>query len=465
MGLHKLDFFSIAPRNLIFQNTSNKTNLGGILTLLYIFVVVIISIFYLLDYIAKDDYLIEYTRYTHDSNSFYKMQNSNDTRYDPYLDFYFEIFGDNIGEPLSKDFKLLNNSDFYNDKISFIKRGKHLKRRISDIDFQILYKCQDENCTVPFEYISLYVVYRGFVIDHQNKTTPIYPYDNLFAGNFKYFVEYPKYSVLKWKVVKYKPDEGPFSFFNKLTEIDEEKRKKIAVVSDSRDSEPINYIYESGNSTIDYYGINYKIFGNLMFDIDILNFDEYKRTKKNIFDSISNICSLSLAIYNALSLFLTKFYSNSFDNYKIIEKILYNTKTTNYENIEKKDSIKINDLSDKNDSLLPYDNNLANINDNEDTEKIEEDINNKKLPKLRFYEYFFNNMYSNCCKIKNQQIISKCNEIISKYYSIEYILYNQIKLENLFKDYKWNDPTLNNYDNNKFIIDLKNLISPNEIIK
>ena len=74
-------------------------------------------------------------------------------------------------------------------------------------------------------------------------------------------------------------------------------------------------------------------------------------------------------------------------------------------------------------------------------------------------------MYSNCCKIKNQQIISKCNEIISKYYSIEYILYNQIKLENLFKDYKWNDPTLNNYDNNKFIIELKNLISLNEIIK
>ena len=162
---------------------------------------------------------------------------------------------------------------------------------------------------------------------------------------------------------------------------------------------------------------------------------------------------------------MTKFYSNNFDNYKIIEKILYNTKTTTYENIEINDSNKIKNLSDKNDSLLPYENNEININDDKDTEKFEEDNDNTKLPKLRFYEYFFNNMYSNCCKIKNQQIISKCNEIISKYYSIEYILYNQIKLENLFKDYKWNDPTLNNYDNNKFIMELKNLISLNEIIK
>ena len=108
------------------------------------------------------------------------------------------------------------------------------------------------------------------------------------------------------------------------------------------------------------------------------------------------------------------------------------------------------------------------IND-EKTEKYEKERISQdneedyiKLPKLKFYEYIFNNVYSKCCKMNNQNIISKCNEIISKYYSIEHILYNQLKLENLFKDYKWNDPALNNFENNELIIDLKNLISLNE---
>ena len=87
------------------------------------------------------------------------------------------------------------------------------------------------------------------------------------------------------------------------------------------------------------------------------------------------------------------------------------------------------------------------IND-EKTEKYEkENISQDneedyiQLPKLKFYEYIFNNVYSKCCKMNNQKIISKCNEIISKYYSIEHILYN--------------------YENNELIIDLKNLISLN----
>ena len=120
MGFHKLDFLSIAPKNLIFQNTSNKTNFGGILTLFYIFVVLIISVYYLLDYMAKDNFSIEYIRYSRDSNNFYKRnEDFNDARYNPYFEFRFEIVGDNIEERLSKDFKLLNFSELAEDKVSF----------------------------------------------------------------------------------------------------------------------------------------------------------------------------------------------------------------------------------------------------------------------------------------------------------------------------------------------------------
>ena len=61
-------------------------------------------------------------------------------------------------------------------------------------------------------------------------------------------------------------------------------------------------------------------------------------------------------------------------------------------------------------------------------------------------------------QIRKQKIISKCNEIISKYYSIENIVYNQILLENLFKDYQWINQDLKTYENNELIIQLNDLV-------
>ncbi len=102
---------------------------------------------------------------------------------------------------------------------------------------------------------------------------------------------------------------------------------------------------------------------------------------------------------------------------------------------------------------------------NDDNNELLEDNNiieeNYNLPELNFCDFIFNNIHDNkcCCKINRQNIIHKCNEIISKYYSIEYILYYQIKIENLLKDYRWNDPRLNIFESNELISQLKNNIS------
>ncbi len=70
-----------------------------------------------------------------------------------------------------------------------------------------------------------------------------------------------------------------------------------------------------------------------------------------------------------------------------------------------------------------------------------------------------NNIY---CKkfteLNAQEIIRICNEIMSNYLSVESILYNQIMLENILKDYKWNNPQLNSIDNNKLLLNLKKII-------
>ena len=74
---------------------------------------------------------------------------------------------------------------------------------------------------------------------------------------------------------------------------------------------------------------------------------------------------------------------------------------------------------------------------------------------MRFFDFFLNNIY--CCfkKRKAQKNIHECNEIVYKYASIDGIIKNQIWMENFFKDYKWNNPSLNNVENNNLFIQLK----------
>ena len=54
-----------------------------------------------------------------------------------------------------------------------------------------------------------------------------------------------------------------------------------------------------------------------------------------------------------------------------------------------------------------------------------------------------------------QALISSCNDIVAKYITIENILYNQIKLEYLWKDYKWNNLQYEKQQKDDLIMNLK----------
>ena len=132
--------------------------------------------------------------------------------------------------------------------------------------------------------------------------------------------------------------------------------------------------------------------------------------------------------------------SYDFDNNNLIEKNINDS--NNNETNDNKDS---NIYKEKGDS-----DKFENNNDNN---------NNRYLPKLHFYDFFANNIYTKkCCSSNKQEIIAACNKIIFKYYSIEHILQGIIILENLLKDYKWNDPNLNDIQNNEMIKNLNSLI-------
>ena len=56
-------------------------------------------------------------------------------------------------------------------------------------------------------------------------------------------------------------------------------------------------------------------------------------------------------------------------------------------------------------------------------------------------------------------MINLCNEIMNRYASLDNIVYNQILLENLYKDYKWNNIELSDLKNHYLIEKLKVLES------
>ena len=74
----------------------------------------------------------------------------------------------------------------------------------------------------------------------------------------------------------------------------------------------------------------------------------------------------------------------------------------------------------------------------------------------RFIDFLFHKFYAKCCGYSSRHIlINSCNDIVAKYTTIENILYNQIKLECLWKDYKWNNPQFQKGDKEELFLDLK----------
>lgn len=83
MGLNNLDFLSPSPKAFIFQENSNKTNFGGVFSLIYFLIFIILSIYYLSLYILDDNYSLEYFFYEKILDTKQYIKKINDERYNP----------------------------------------------------------------------------------------------------------------------------------------------------------------------------------------------------------------------------------------------------------------------------------------------------------------------------------------------------------------------------------------------
>ena len=149
--------------------------------------------------------------------------------------------------------------------------------------------------------------------------------------------------------------------------------------------------------------------------------------------------------------------NNSFQEKRKIILLDNNKDSQNGEILSEKNSEKENQNQDF----------MYSINDNENHDKIdvndfikkEEKDEGRILTESDFIDFFYNPFYKRgICSHKHQEILCECNSVILKYFSIENILYNQILLENLFEDYKWNNPYLKNILNNNSLNYFKNII-------
>ena len=459
------------------------------MSLIYLIVFLIIAVSYFVFYALKDDYSIEYLQNEKalTENEFQKYYYN--PKYNPQFLFdYILLIEKKEGTFHAGDrFKLFDL--YFNEEgdIPFNNYTGTFNKNIWSVNFYIIYDCLDRHrntCEIEEKYISstneirMNFQHHGFKLDHQNKNSPLYINDKSFDSyelSFKY--DYPSQHIYNWNIIKYAEEKGFFSIFDGFEEKNEDYGKEIGITCKKIETHNLNeelgfhdnFIiqYDTAYPNEEHY---YKILGQIRFVIDYRHYEEYKRTAKSFWDTVANICSLSLSVFNGFSFVFAKIYSNNFGNYKILEKILFNTKSKDDLKIKKTKEIELNVDFNKKDFLIDNKSEEPNIiikNEKMDEFDDASNENNKEfndkngiLPKLRFFEFFFNNVYnSKHCKMNKQEIINKCNEIILKYYSVENILYNQLMLEILFKDYKWNEPKLNKLDNNKLILQLKNLVN------
>ena len=452
--MKKLDFLSNAPKNFIFEKDSNKTTFGGVLTILYLLVVFIMAFIFIYNYETNSKYIITYNHYQTSLSDEEWNSKKNDPKYNPTLKFIFNLENMTHLPILSENFIIVD----YNtgDKIEI---NEPIERKVSDLNIALAYICRDENCSFQpedlekfshniFYYFTVKSTY--FNYDIYNKDEPIYKKEEEYQTSLFLFNLFIGHLIDNfWQVAKVTEEKGIIENLFGLEE-------KSSIGGSFYKSD----IYCITNAPLTYDKIEGSFRPLLIFSgyNEFSDYIEYKRKRISIFEILANIFSLAMALFNGFTFGFTFLYSNNFDNYKIIDKILSKNNIT-FKRMKNFDE-------DSNDDSPPLLTELKNAEDfNEENYADKKIIENKKIkegaiPKFHFFDFIYNTFYLNFCKRnKTQECISTCMEITKRYNSIENIIYNQFMIENLLKDYKWNNPQLNSIKNVELINKLNMILT------
>jgi len=301
--MNPLDFVSGPPNLYIFQKKSNKTNFGGVLSIIYGIIMIIITIYYIFDFkntYLKDSYTVQsFTRWTKKTIEHANEEEKNN--YSQNINFKIE-FKDPAFMSLDRIgiYKKYTTDKFPNPFVH------------STDNFPTLYlgyKCQDQDCGDYYQNLDRYetnftfsLLYDGFTLDHQNNDKPIQK-GGTFSMEYKINLNQVTTIDNVWKQIIYKEKKGYFhkDYADSAFYIDEFKKREEKFFTTLTDDEYKNIL----------------IFCYLSIELNNNNIVEYTRTKKSILTLFANVCSLFSNIYFIMC-FIAKYYSKNFDNYKII---------------------------------------------------------------------------------------------------------------------------------------------------
>ena len=486
--MDSLDFLSSSPTFSIFQKKTNSIKFGGILFLCYLIIMIFICVIYIVDYIINEKYDIQCSY----SFKFRERNNKNDERElnklpDIPINFLIDINYFNH-EYYKKDFLDKNRLVIKNNKGEYIKIGPFLSfditREISDLEneyYEVIYKCRKNNCSDFYinnnYYLEVYLT--EFYIDHYASIPIQLKYNHYISEINERFDENKLlFLSLSWSYIIYKDIKGISRLFDRFFDFQNEYNNGYV---NSYNFYSFQRYYSDSNKT---ELVIAKISNNIA-----KSYIEYRRKEISFMDILAKIGAL-FSTFHFIFITIFKLYENNFNNYKIINKIIHQYYSNNKVNYLMNKELKIGKDIQNHKNIDNWGIPLLPINDDNQEAENEEIIDKKKevytnlknkesvegknddeekeitnLPKISFFNYFFNNIYCpNFIKSQKQELINICNKLVLKYTSIDYLLLNQIKLENLLNDYKWNNPSLNDIKNNELISQLKNYILINKII-
>jgi hypothetical protein len=467
-----LDILSEPPNMLIFQNEKNKKTSGAVFSIILFIIMIIISVAYIHDYAINDKYTFEAMKFYNFTNDDEELQKIVDNdKYKPYLNFDVRLRNDNFTVCEGKDCVFLEKN--YTD---IVGDSRYIFSRLSNAYLiNIIYKCgADINCSSFYELVKSGNIYYGqidltfprYKINHaadipvtrdNEEKKKIHRISVGFSRDLEFYI-----SRFEWEVMIYQDQK---SFLDLL--FNNNKEYIFGHFKNDGPEKEKKY-FNLNKHTIINKGDNYfLVVSQSTFSYNFYEYLLYKRKRISFFDVIGKILAYLPTLKSFFSIIFS-LYSNKIDNYEILEKILNPAKDINKKiELEKfniseiipddgKNKDKEKQTGQKKTEPLIDKSSSNNISEKPDNNRIDE-VPQIALDKFSCFSFLFNNIYSKCCGTnKNQEKINKINDIVCKYISIESLIYNQIKIENLFKDYKWNNKILNNIQSNTMINQLKN---------
>ena len=176
MFLANFDFLSSPPQIYFLGKRTNKTILGGILFFIYIIIMIVILVFYTLDYYINDKYDIRY--------SIYKNINHKEE-----LNYNF-IFKMNMARLTTnlEPYNLNNKFLLLDSNFTVINENTMINKTSDEMIIYIVYFCLF-NCSyeynIDFAYINN-ISYIGYKIDHQSDKKPLETNNDNFIINKKF---------------------------------------------------------------------------------------------------------------------------------------------------------------------------------------------------------------------------------------------------------------------------------------